>query len=172
MPTIKVELNEKSIQKAIDTLNDYRESLNRKVTELVEELTRGGVKVAQVAITTFQGDSEVPQLEYSVNPHGQITQAVISITGRDVLFIEFGAGIAFNTGEQNPYADKFGYGIGTYPSKNPPNKAIQPGRWHYSRDGVTRQISYGTEATMPMYRAIEDARNNLIRTAIEKFRGK
>jgi hypothetical protein len=128
------------------------------------------VQVAGILVSSAQGDSKKPDVTYEVNPQGDIVNATIAIVGTDVLFIEFGAGIAYNTGNQHPKASEFGYGPGTYPSKHPPNKAINPGRWVYDHDENGKPLwSIGTEATMPMYHAAETIRNNLIQKAIDNF---
>ncbi len=173
MNTIKMELTSKSIDDAIAKINKYRNGLNDKLNALVERLIKNGVQVASLRVASTQGDSKLPDVTWEINPAGDIIKATIAIVGTDVLFIEFGAGIAYNTGMQHPNADEFGYGIGTYPSKHPPNKAMNPGYWYYTDhdnagDKVSK-FSMGTEATMPIYGAAESIRNNLIQEAVNEF---
>ena len=170
MITIKAELSPSSIDKAIDEINKYKSRLQDRIQSLVNELVQDGVQVARILVSSAQGDSKKPDVTYEINPQGDIIKATIAMVGTDVLFIEFGAGIAYNTGNQHPKASEFGYGPGTYPSKHPPNKAINPGRWVYGHDENGKPLwSIGTEATMPMYHAAETIRNNFIQKAIDNF---
>lgn len=176
MKKISFKLGSAEIDRAIKELREYRESLEKKIELFVDSLLSEGIKVASLRVASTQGDSKLPDVIYDINPQGDIVKATIAIVGSDVLFVEFGAGIAYNTGKQHPKASEFGYGPGTYPSKNPPNKGINPGYWYYSDyDSVgdtVRTRSIGTEATMPIYGAAESMRNNVIKKAVEIFRSK
>lgn len=171
MKKIVVKLEPSSIDDAIDELKSYREELTEKVKILVGKLTQDGVQVARVQVSEAQGDSTDAFVDYTVDStSGDIIRAQIFLQGTDALFIEFGAGIAYNTGKQHPYASELGYGVGTYPSEHPPNRAMNPGAWVYGHDDDGTPLwSIGTEATMPIYFAGETIRNNLIQRAIEEF---
>lgn len=174
MKVIKTDIDANSIDKAIAELEDYREEINNKFEQFVETLIQGGVSVAGICVAGTQGDSKLPDVTYEIDSSGEIINASICLIGSDVLFVEFGAGIAYNTGMQHPKAAEFGYGIGTYPSKHPPNRAINPGYWYYTdHDSVGANVStlsIGTEATMPMYHAAESMRNECIQKALDVFR--
>ena len=162
---IKCKLDSASIGQAIKELQDYRKGLEDKVRQLVESLASDGVEVAKAWIMASQGDSEKPSAGYTVDSAGDITKAYITMQGKDVLFIEFGAGIHYN-GNDTPHASEFGYGVGTYnPSSD---NAFNPDGWYYWT-GTERVHSYGTEGTYPMYHAAENARNTAIKKAIEIF---
>lgn len=165
---IEVELSESSIDEAIKQIEEYRKSLKTKLVQLAETLAINGVSVASASIGQMQGDSVPPAVGYELNSDGEIVKASIFIYGKDVLFVEFGAGIAYNTGAEHPKAEELGYGVGTYPSMNPPNRAINPGFWYYGHG----KRSIGTEAVMPLNNAIVETRNNCIKQAIEVFRSK
>jgi hypothetical protein len=167
---LKVDLSPTSIDKAIDKVEKYKKNLSEKLEILIGKLVQSGVEVAKVLTATANGDSTDAYVDYMIDGQGEIVKAAIYLNGSEAVFIEFGAGIAYNTGKQHPMADEFGYWIGSYPSKHPPNKAINPGRWVYghTEDG-TPLWSIGTEATMPLYHAAETIRNNLIQGAIEDF---
>lgn len=172
MKKIQVKLSVSSIENAINELKAYETELHSRILTYVNALVQEGVKVANVCVASTQGDSDLPAVVYDIDSQGDIVKARIAITGKDVLFVEFGAGIAYNTGAQHPYADELGYGVGTYPSEHPPNKAINPGRWIYGHnDDGTPIWSIGTEATMPIYHAAETVRNNTIIKATELLRG-
>ena len=175
MKTIHIELgSSRSIQSAIDEIESYKQELQQKIETLVNNLVAEGVKVAAIRVASTQGDSKLPDVDYEIDPQGEIVKAKIKLLGSDALFVEFGAGIAYNTGKQHPLAGELGYGPGTYPSEHPPNKAINPGFWYYNTsDSAGTEYgkrSIGTEATMPLYGALESVRNNAIVKAIEIFR--
>lgn len=162
---IRCKLDSASIGQAIKELQDYRKGLEDKIRQFVESLANDGVEVAKAWIMASQGNSEKPTVSLQVNPAGDITRAQITMTGKDVLFVEFGAGIHYN-GNDTPHAAKFGYGVGTYnPSSD---NAFNPDGWYYWT-GTERVHSYGTEGTYPLYHAVENARNTAIKKAIEIF---
>ena len=166
MKTIKCKLDSSELERAIEELRDYREDFEKKIERFVRDLVSAGVVVANMRVSSTQGDSSLPTVTYEVDSRGDIVSANIAINGGDVLFVEFGAGIAYNTGAEHPKASEFGYGIGTYPSEHPPNKAINPGYWYYGHG----KRSIGTQASMPIYGASESMRNELIQKAVEAFR--
>ena len=168
---IEMELSKASIDAAISEIEKYADDLERKLKIFVGMLTQKGVKVASMAIVASRGDSKNAFVDYTVDStSGEIVSATIFLQGSDALFVEFGAGIAYNTGNQHPYASEFGYGIGTYPSKHPPNKAMNPGYWYYKDSNGEKQRSIGTEAAMPIYKASETVRNNVIKEAVKVFK--
>ena len=169
MKTIKVKLDPDSIDNAIEEINDMREDILSKLKIFVNLLLQDGVTIANTKLNSTVGDSTSGVIGFGLDDGGEIISATISLSGSDALFIEFGAGIAYNTGQQHPLASEFGYGIGTYPSKHPPNKAINPGYWFY-REGGELVKSLGTGASMPIYSAAETIRNNVIMRASEVFR--
>ena len=132
---IKCKLDTASLENAIKELQDYRKGIEDKVIVFVNLLLQDGIVVANARLGSTIGDSTDAIVGFNVNDGGQLVSAKISLSGPDALFIEFGAGIAYNTGNQHPKASEFGYGPGTYPSKHPPNRAINPGRWVYRENG-------------------------------------
>lgn len=166
---IKFKLDSNEIDKAIKELKAYRKELNEKISKFVALLQQDGIDVAKVQLMGTAGDSVEAAVGFGINTSGDVTSAIVSLEGKDALFIEFGAGIAYNTGRQHPLAAEFGYGIGTYPSKHPPNRAINPGYWYYRKDGEKIR-SIGTQATMPLFTAAETMRENLVKRALEVFR--
>ena len=166
---IKCELDQTSLDKAMKELTDYKNSINDKLRQLVTLLLQDGIEVAKASLASTVGDSTNGSIGFGINDGGDIVTAYIALQGEDALFIEFGAGIALNTGAQHPVAGQFGYGVGTYPSATPPNKAINPGYWYYREDGQLKR-SIGTGASMPIYHAAENIRNNAIKRAAEIFR--
>lgn len=165
---IKINLNSSdSIEAAIAELERYKEDITTKLTTFISVLQNDGISVARTSLASTVGDSTNGSIgKVDVDSSGDIISATIYLSGNDALFIEFGSGIAYNTGTEHPYAGEFGYGVGTYPSEHPPNRAINPGYWYYG----SGKRSIGTGASMPMYNAAETMRNNLIMRALEIFR--
>lgn len=170
---IEVELGASSIDKAIKELKEYEKSINDKLQEFIAILLQDGVQVANASMGSVVGDSTQAAIvvpEVMVDGAGNIVTAYIQLSGKDALFVEFGAGIYYNNGNAHPQAAEFGYGVGTYPSDHPPNRAINPGYWWYRGEDGALHFSLGTQASMPIYRAAESIRNNAIRKALEVFR--
>lgn len=169
---IKLDIGSGNYNSVLKELEIYRNHLMEKVNTFVDALIQEGMQVAKARIASTKGDStDVVADAVYISSTGEVTKAMIYMTGTDVLFVEFGAGIAYNTGEQHPLASEFGYGPGTYPSEHPPNRGINPGRWVYGHDDNGKPLeSIGTEATMPMFRAAEHIRNIIVQKANEVFR--
>ena len=169
---IKFGLDPREIDQAIKELRKFNLGIKDKLAEFFNILLEDGRTEAVERLNSTIGDSVQGIITSDViMMGGDDLRAVITLMGKDALFIEFGAGIAYNTGMQHPYADKFGYGVGTYPSKHPPNKAMNPGYWYYREEGNDKVVrSIGTQASMPIFYASETMRNNAIRRAMEVFK--
>jgi hypothetical protein len=163
--TIKIKLDAESINEAIKEIEQYRLEIDKKIGRFIKELISEGLSVANAYVGIGQGDSTPGTVSYEISSTGDVINAAITLSGKDAVFIEFGAGIAYNTGTQHPKAEELGFEIGSYPSKHPPNKAINPGYWYYG--GGIRSI--GTEATMPLYHSAEEMRNIISEKAMEIF---
>ena len=164
---IRVDLGKRgSINEAIKQLKEYRKELLDKLERLVHELANDGVVVAKSWLSATQGDSQRAGVGLEVDREGNITMAVIHLSGEDALFVEFGAGFYYNA-QDTPHAKEFGYGVGTY---NPSSEnAWNPDGWYYWT-GTQRVHSYGTEGTYPLYHAAENIRNSYIIKALDIFR--
>lgn len=169
---IKFGLDPREIDRAIKELRKFNLSIKDRLAEFFNILLEDGKTEANDRLNSTIGDSVQGIITSDViMMGGDELRAVITLMGKDALFIEFGAGIAYNTGKQHPYADKFGYGVGTYPSKHPPNRAMNPGYWYYREEGNDKVVrSIGTQASMPIFYASETMRNNAIRRAMEVFK--
>ena len=162
MKPIYVSLTRKGdVDKAIKILKDYKKSLISKEEIFVRRLAELGVEVAQMTLATGRGDSS-RDAKFSVNftLDGETVEGILSITsephvlkdGRTYyphLGWEFGAGIYYNNGNANPKAHEMGMGVGTFPDQTNAYNDY----WWYRDENKQLHISYGTEATMPMYKA-------------------
>lgn len=155
-----------SVDEAMSQIEEYEESIKSRLIELVASLTEHGIETARSWISKAQGDCTDAYVDYTFNASGDIIKAEIYLSGRDALFVEFGAGIHYNAGG-SPHASQFGYGVGTYPGQT---HAFDD-HWYYTdkETGATRQLSYGTEGTYPMYHSATEIRNRAIQDAVEIF---
>ena len=98
-------------------------------------------------------------------PQTDMLKGYIHVKGDDLLFIEFGSGIRLNQGRLHPKAAEMGYGVGTYPGQT---HAFDPNGWYYRKNGILYH-SFGTEASMPVYKAVFEICEEAVRIAQEVF---
>lgn len=162
-----------SIQKAADKIDALQVEYAVKNREYVRALTKAGIDEASLHLTPAHGDSEPPRFE-TENPHvrmvkeeGKMT-STISLIGEDVAFVEFGAGIHYNGnpgGSPNPYGVKLGYTIGSYGK----HQGLED-FWGYIDENGVLVVSYGTEASMPLFHASEAIKQKYKEIAKSVFR--
>lgn len=173
--TINVSLSEKSINKAIEQLKRYENSLNRKCKLLVERLAELGDKAAIMSVSESPLGRTVT-LRIDKKPIQDGYQAILIATGETVgvedrepfytlLAIEFGAGIYYNSGNDNPKANELGLGVGTYPGQI---HAFEDG-WYYLGNDNQWHYTHGVKATMPTYNATIEIINQYKQIAREVF---
>lgn len=162
---IKIGLSQSSIQNAINQLKEYELSLNDKNALFVKRLAQLGIPVIENNINISNGISDkYHDTKIDVRSFGNYSQAVLSVSGKDILFIEFGAGKYYNP--TNPdHADKFGYGVGTYPGQT---HAFDDGWWYVDSTGAP-QYTHGTQATAPMLSATHEIIENIRKIAREVY---
>ncbi len=164
---INIELSTKSIGKAIQQLEQYKKSLIEKNHIFVERLADIGVPVIDKNMRVGVGDSDREHsTEIVITGTGDTVEGKLILSGKDILFWEFGAGTHFNGGNQNPKANEFGYGPGTYPGQT---HVPIPGYWFYYDEDNNKHFSRGTEATMPMYKASREIIEKMNQIAREVF---
>ena len=158
MLVIDVDFSKQSISKAITKLKNYNKSLEIKNRRLVNELAKVGIDaidsiVAQVDPNDLHsGDLGLKTEKTQVEQDGAVARMAIKLSGADVLFIEFSAGITYGTSEY-PLASGNGYGMGTY---NPESDLWRnPNGWWYTDEHGQKHHSYGNRAYMPMYHSTE-----------------
>lgn len=166
--SIKMELSHKSIQDTIKQLRAYQKSLASKNEEFVRRLAELGIPVIDENIALAQGDSDKNHNTYiRINNFGNYSQATLICEGVALLFIEFGAGIHYNTPagtSPHPKGQELDYTIGSYGQGNGKNDS-----WVYYADSGEWVRSYGTEATMPVYKASVEIMQNIRKIAKEVF---
>jgi hypothetical protein len=173
--TINVSLSESSIQGAIRQIQQYKQTLQYKCELLVERLAELGDKAAIMSINESPLGKTV-SMRVEKTPTQMGCKAVLIATGKTIeakdrelfytlLAIEFGAGIYYNSGNENPKANDFGLGVGTYPGQI---HAFSDG-WYYLGNDNQWHYTHGVKATMPMYNATMEIINQYKHIAREVF---
>lgn len=161
---IKCALGTEEINKAVKQIKLYREAVERKTEQLVSELAQAGYKVIEANMANVQGDSDPHHMTYiKYHSYGTFFRATLYLEGKDILFIEFGAGVHYNGhvgGSPHPKGSDLGYVIGGYGLGLGKNDF-----WYYTDDTGASHRSYGTKAQMPMYQADLAIANNVIEIA-------
>lgn len=169
--TININLYDSdSIKKAVEQIQNYSFELNNKCAVFVRRLAEVGIPVIDQKISSAIGDSSKNHNTYiKINSFGPYSQAILIVEGKDLLFIEFGAGVYYNGnsgGSPHPLGKELGYTIGSYGKGQGKNDF-----WFYYADSGEAVMSHGTKATMPVYNAALEIRNKIHRIAREVFGG-
>ena len=171
MPKITINaLSAKSLNDAAKQVERLKKQYIAKNKTFVKELAKSGIVEARNHLVGY-GDSEPPDF-YTDNPYatgnnGTYAESTLRLQGEDVAFVEFGAGVHYNghpNSSPNPLGVKIGYTIGSYGW----HQGLEDHWWHEDENGVT-VISYGTEATMPLFHASEHIKQEYKRIAKEVF---
>lgn len=166
--TLTSDLSINGIRQLQKDLKKFEEEINRKNVVFVRRLAEVGIPIIDSRIAWAQGDSDKSHNTYIKLTAGvNYTVATLVVEGRDILFIEFGAGVHYNgmAGKSlNPKGAERGYTIGSYGQ----GKGTQDS-WTYEAPTGEWVRSYGTEATMPVYTASLEIRRKIRSIAKEEF---
>ena len=158
----KADLSVKSIENLKKELLDYKNNeLNRLLVKFTEELLKIGIQVVDERMNNasykFDKDNIMSGADPShntfvrISKFGSNVKATLVVTGRELLFIEFGAGVSFNTkAGSSPHkkGEEFGFTIGSY-GKGYGSRKV----WGYYNDNGDLVLTRGVKAEMPMYYA-------------------
>ena len=151
--------DEQSIQSAAAALIAYADGLSAKADEIVAELGKNAKHDAEMGWQSVTYDNEPIQAIVEQKPVMNGTE--ISVTGEQVPFVEFGAGVYYNGADSYPGIRPQGVaGIGQYGEGYGKRKA-----WGYRT--ITGQviITHGVAANPIMYKALQSARQAAQETA-------
>lgn len=159
---IKMTLGPQSINNAIKELRVFKRSIKGKANKLLKELADIGLDEATVRFTGAMYDGVThTDIEVKSVSNGY----AIVASGKDVAFIEFGAGVHYNTPDPYPNARPNGIvGIGEYGKGYGKRQA-----WGFRDDTGELVITHGNPAAMPMWYASEEMRSEIKRIAKEVF---
>lgn len=164
---IKVSLSEKSINDAIRQINEYKKSiLDEKIEKfirMVSELGRGTI----VRVVGQISSEELDDPNWTIDYHYENHSATLYARNKQILFIEFSAGITYGMSnfQSLPNNPSYGseYGMGTYNPQS--DKWKDPDGWWYMGEDNEFHHTYGNAAYTPMYTADVEMRNSLVEIA-------
>lgn len=174
----KMGLNANDIKKVKQELINIKDvEFPAQIRELVTRLAKLGIPVIERQVDLakisydekgIQSGSDTEHQTYlDVNSYENTAVAKIVLKGRDVLFIEFGAGVYYNTpvGQSpHPQGREYGYLIGTYGLGNGAKQV-----WGYYDEKGELVLTRGTKATMPMHEASLEIARKVVEVAREVF---
>lgn len=171
MPKRKISIDlfdGKSLDNAIKQIQEYKRTLNDKCEMFVRRLAEIGIPIIDENINAAAGDSDKGHNTYiKINSFGSYSRAQLVVEGKNLLFIEFGAGVHYNGnlgGSPHPKGKEMGYTIGSYGKGQGKNDF-----WFYYADSGEAVMSHGTQATMPVYKAGVEIRRQMLKIAREVF---
>lgn len=175
--TLKADLSISSIRNLQKELEKYSDKLTYKCRLLAEELAKAGIPVINenMAKATFTVDEKGIQsgadpqyyTHIKLNTFGDYARADLIVEGKELLFIEFGAGVYYNGAagtSPHPKGEEFGYVIGSYGKGHGVQKV-----WGYYADSGELILTHGVEATMPMYKASLEIADKVVEVAKKVF---
>lgn len=174
---LKADLSVSSINNLKKQLQDYQKDLIRKCELFVKKLAEAGIPVidenmAKAAFTVDDkgiqsGANPEHNIQIKINSFGEYVRADLVVEGKELLFIEFGAGVYYNGAagsSPHPKGEEFGYVIGSYGKGHGVQKV-----WGYYADTGELIPTHGVEATMPIYKASLEIAQNVVKIAKEVF---
>ena len=174
---LKSDLSISGIKALQKELEKYKDSLTFKCRLLAEKLAESGIPVinenmAKAAFTVDEkgiqsGADPQHYTHVKLNSFGDYARADLIVEGKELLFIEFGAGVYYNGAagtSPHPKGEEFGYVIGSYGKGHGVQKV-----WGYYADSGELILTHGVEATMPVYKASLEIAQNVVKIAKQVF---
>lgn len=159
---LKLDINDlSSFDEAIKQTREIEEYIRKKIDELISRLADIGVETAQRIASngSSSGNTDV-EIHKEATENGSFR---IVMSGEDVYFIEFGAGIGVD--ESDPFVAQANVDVydGSYSIEHN-GPYIKYGSWFYNNVQMN-----GIAALKPMYYSQKEMENQLIQVAREVF---
>lgn len=167
---IHCDLSEREIDRASKELKKYKQELIHKTAlfrkRLAEQITSDAQNgfVGAIVDDVLKGEKRVAKVTVTFTSQNNVSTVIAS--GEDAVWVEFGAGVYHNGSagtSPHPSGVELGMTIGGY-GKGQGKKSV----WGFYEDGELR-LSHGAPATMPMYKAVKIACDNIANIAKEVF---
>ena len=173
----KEDLSVKGIEALKKQLLQYKDDLPIKCEKIVSRLLQSGIEVANTSISksplgkyvtvTTNISSEKMGCNGILLAKGTVKQSEGYEPFSILLAIEFGAGTHFNPTPNPLISSEFPYGVGTFPGQT---HAYQDMWYYWDEENQKWMLTHGVKATMPMYKASEEIKNNILKIAKDVFR--
>ena len=155
--------DENSVKQAVKQINKYKRDILKKEQMLLQRLEQYGATRVSIgfARSVFTEDQE-PIVVSSYFASNNVV--CIQANGKDVAFVEFGAGVRFGQGYQGERPEGI-VGIGEYGK----GRGKNPKGWWYSKDGESKH-SYGNPPAQVFYNTMNDLAEKVEDIAREVFK--
>ena len=163
---VDMDLSRESIREGVKEIRAFRNWLTEKERELTKRLADigwGRATVRFASIAPFYNNGKGYNYSISVRRIGR--GFAIRASGKDICFIEFGAGIRYGYGYKGERPDSI-VGIGEYGNKQGGN---ENGWWYTSASGESEH-TYGNPPASGMYEAEQAICQQVYKIANEVFR--
>lgn len=157
MKTIRIRLNEKSINDAITELNEYSQKVEKAAEEIVYRLTEEGVSLAQMN-AAYMNIYDSGELVNGIESQYSGNKGFVISTATHSVFCEFGTGVV---GANNPHPE-----VAILGWKYDVNQHGELGWWYYDKNGEARWTK-GMPSRPYMYDTAKMLRNRVVPIAKE-----
>lgn len=165
------DLSEQGIEQAIKEVAKYKEDFEKKCNELCrrlaekiqDEAQRGFAGAIVDDLTAKSGGAKMASVVMSTSEQDGVF--TVTAMGEDAVWVEFGSGVYHNGSvgsSPNPYGLDLGFTIGGFGTNG------KKEYWGFYDNGELK-ITRGTPASMPMYKAVQSAIQDIDKLAKEVF---
>ena len=170
-------LSIEDIENLKNDLLNYKNNIINRLPKFIDELTKAGFEVIEEkmaeAHVTYDEKGVKSGADTSHTKYVNLKYTKTSVTatlvveGKELLFIEFGAGVRYNKNLGSSPHDKgkeFGFLIGSYGKGYGARQA-----WGYYDESGNLIITRGVKATMPVYSVVDKTQKTYIEIARKVF---
>lgn len=174
MKTINVQLSEAGIQQAIKEIDEWNKQFQERVERFVQRLANEGYRITNAKVNSIPAGYKKDTVQVSVDasPEGYLKYSVsYYMTGKEAIFLEFGAGVYYN----GPL------GSSRHPKAGDMNGDVTIGSWSFGPNGKRLagndgwfyggKYTHGTPTYMPMYSGAQELAQKIQAIAKEVFNG-
>lgn len=169
---INAQLSSEGIQQAIKELDKWNTKFQERVKTFTQRLADEGYSITRVNLDSVPAEYDPGSVTVTVDStaEGYLTyKASYYMEGHAAIFIEFGAGVFYNTGlgaSVHPKGVELGFEIGSW-SFGPKGKGLAGNAgWFYGG-----RYTHGTPTYMPMYSGAQELAQKIQSIANEVFNG-
>lgn len=161
MRRIQVPFTVKGLKELLNDVQTYEQQLlETRTQQFLDRLAEQGVTIAKESVSSYPHLDDLAGTLPTVNrveakPGGEGFIAEVTLNGKDAIFLEFGAGVYYNTPlgtSPHPQGDELGYTIGSY--SNPGHAGED--YWRLPSGIKTnggKNYTHGVKAIMPLHEA-------------------